>query len=134
MYIILIVSTIPHYISLYFFNNINNNFFYKLYYNIIIISSTFSVIWHLSSESNGIIMILDYVFAFSWFIIELFISTIYFNSRIVKNVILTNILVYLTYILNTILLDDWISYKYSHSIWHIISFTKCIFISYLLNK
>jgi hypothetical protein len=128
--------------SLYFFEdeNFNDNFLYKLYYSIAIISSTLSVIWHLISEpSIGIVMTLDYMFAYLWVSIELLISIIYFDFIVLETVLLLNGIVGIVYIVNKLIDSDnrnkyCITYTYSHSIWHVISFTKCISISYLLNN
>jgi len=145
MHPILILSTIPHYISVYFFenrtynDNITHSVIYNLYYSIIIVSSSLSVIWHLLSEpSTGIIMTLDYIFAYLWTCIEIIISILYFDLGTVKSIILMNSIVGSVYLFNTILDSNsinkhFIHYIYSHSIWHVLSFTKCIMASYILN-
>lgn len=138
MRLILILSTVPHYLSLYFFKSefmiMNNYMLYKLYFNIAFISSTLSIIWHLHSEPPiGIVMTLDYIFAYLWSTIEILISAIYFDFIILETVILMNIIVCISYIIHSHSSCS-IHYMYSHSIWHVISFIKCIYVSYLLNQ
>jgi hypothetical protein len=82
---------------------------------------------------------LDYMFAYLWVSIELLISIIYFDFIVLETVLLLNGIVGIVYIVNKLIDSDnrnkyCITYTYSHSIWHVISFTKCISISYLLNN
>ena len=140
--LILILSTIPHYISLCFFTDekYNDNIIYRLYYIIAFTSSTLSVIWHLLSEpSIGLVMTLDYMFAYLWVSIEILISLIYFDIIVLETVLIMNSIVGVVYLFNKILDSNprnkhFIQYTYSHSIWHLLSFAKCISISYLLNN
>jgi len=94
-------------------------------YNIIILlASTFSVLWHLD-ETNKIIMHIDYLLAFIWFSVDIYIA--FLNLIILLQVILLNLLILF---LNMIIKKDEMYYIY-HSIWHIISSIKCLYIVHL---
>ena len=118
-----ILTTLPHYIACYFAYQIN-----ILYGTIIFLSSSFSVIWHFFNQPRNSLFYLDYTFAFFWFLTELILASLTKNLFLVFVIILLNITVA---ILNEIKLVG-ISYDTIHSIWHLISTFKGIFVAYLL--
>jgi hypothetical protein len=102
------------------------------YVNVIIISTLFSVLYHLTEESNLIITILDYVMAFVWFLCDMYIGYIgyiYSNKIVICKIITSNTL---TFIIHTQISYD-SNYKINHSIWHFFNSCKCFYVSSILD-
>ena len=131
-----VLSTIPHYISLFFiFNNdMNDNKYYIVYIVTVIISSTLSLYWHILKEPKNIVFYADYLFAVIWTILEIILITIKGDFSDIIAVIFLNKLVFITnQLVNYLSKKDIIIYEKGHSIWHILSSLKCIYVSYLIG-
>jgi hypothetical protein len=100
------------------------HFYYQIYGNTIILSTTCSILWHYYNTVQ--LQYLDYYFAFIWFIHDLMWSVELNKFRIlVLNLIIFGLNIHINYLDN---------YAYYHSIWHVASAIKCIYVSYLLNQ
>jgi hypothetical protein len=117
----LVISTIPHYFAI--IPTIVYNHKYSIEYSLIIlVSSSLSILWHLTSQQHTILKFLDYFLACLWFLSDISIS----NNSI--TVILLNGIILL---LNLIIQNN-LEYQTWHSIWHICSSLKCLYISYFI--
>lgn len=119
----LIISTLPHYISIYpVYVYYTTDRFICTYINIIAISTTFSVLYHFYNESNAIITGIDYYMVFVWFLYDLTAGT-----RVKK---LSRFL-----LVNAVILFININVPYNknyivfHSLWHCLSAYKCYYVS-----
>jgi len=117
---ILAISTLPHLATILYSPD--------LYYATIVFYSTIaSVFWHLEGSDFTMLSILDYSFASAWFAVDC-----YYSLKVNKfhNVLQLNLL--------TALANPLISmyhYKYTHSLWHLLSATKAFYVAkYLLVK
>lgn len=126
---ILVLSTLLHCCSLF-----QSLYYNKIYYNIsilynivILLATTFSILWHLD-ETNKIIMYIDYLLAFIWLVLDIYIALL--NYILLIQVLLLN---FITFYLNILIIKNETYYIY-HSIWHIVSSIKCLYIVYLFNK
>ena len=98
-------------------------YYYRIYGNTILLSTTCSILWHYYNTLQ--LQLIDYYFVTIWFIQDLMWSLEINKLRIlVLNLIIFGLNISVYY------LDD---YEYYHSIWHVLSAIKCIYISYLLN-
>ena len=118
---IMILSTLPHYFAIIPWTRAPNT----TYPRIIFISSTLSVLWHAYREPmDTLLFYADHLAAFIWFTYDVRLA--------IKS---TEIKVGPVLILNLIILVMNLSIPSTgtlHSIWHILSAMKCIYISALL--
>ena len=110
----LVLSTIPHYLSIRFPWNSHNY--------IIIASSTFSALWHFYGEPKTLLYYLDYFFALVWFLTDILRS-----RKFLKTIIALNAIVFITNICIKYNSDYWLY----HSLWHLLSSEKCLYVSKL---
>jgi hypothetical protein len=123
----LIISTIPHLFSIIPLIKYYNTYTFG-YINIIVLSTIFSILYHLTKESNIIIIYFDYLCAFIWCLYDLYFGYI-LNNFVLYNIIFGNSVVF---IINIIIPYD-NNYTLYHTIWHIINSCKCLYISLLIN-
>lgn len=120
----IILTTLPHYIAAYYAYQIH------LYYAIIIfLSSTLSIIWHMY-QTNKLFFYLDYALAFIWFLADLILSIETKNQSTIFTVIILNGIIAAT---NQVKFRN-ITYETIHSIWHCLSWSKGIFIIFILEN
>jgi hypothetical protein len=82
------------------------------------------MLWHYHNTYQ--LMIMDYYFATIWFLLDIgWYMELNSNRILVLNLII--------FICN-IIINNLDNYVYYHSIWHIISAIKCIYISYLIRN
>jgi len=112
---ILTLSTIPHYLSSI---PVRKNYTYR---NIICISSTLSIAYHI--YDNKIITFLDYFMAFVWGVYDVKLGLHY---KLLKPILFLNLLIFI--------ININISSNLHHSIWHLLSASKCYYISNLVNN
>jgi hypothetical protein len=115
---LIILTTIPHYRALHYVSD-------PIYQFIIIASTTMSITWHYLGEPNSIIKYLDYFMAAAWSVYEIYLG---YSSINFPLIIILNYIVLLT---NNLISGD---YGIKHSLWHLMSFVKCIFVAYILAK
>ena len=123
---LLILTTSLHYLAIipiiakYGYIKIPN--FNRIYLNIILVSTTLSIIWHRFNK----LMYPDYFFAGLWFIQDILWSLLLIQPYIIYlNIIIFGLNIITNY------MNNYIIY---HSLWHVISALKCIYISYIIHK
>lgn len=112
----LVLSTLPHYLAIVYSTNIG-------YTITILASSTLSVIWHGAGEPDGVLMYLDYSLALCWFLYELYLGK---NKGLI--ILLNGVVV----TLNRLIPQE--HYIFYHSIWHILSSMKVIYIALIIQS
>ncbi len=112
----IILTTLTHYRALHYATD-------PLYRFIIIASTTLSATWHYLGEPNGIIKLMDYFMAAAWSCYEIY------HSRNSINFTLVVIVNYIVLFTNNLISGD---YGIRHSLWHLMSFWKCVLVAYLL--
>jgi len=115
---LLVLSTLPHYYAV-----IPVYHKYPVYASIIVTSTTLSVVYHIYRET-GIVVYLDYLMAFIWFLYDLKLA-----KEKLPEIITANILIF--YVNVIIPYDDF--YCVSHSIWHLLSALKAYYVSDLIS-
>lgn len=121
----LIITTIPHYLSIFPILQYYNNNLIWCYINIIFISTTFSILYHLTKESNYTIFYIDYTLAFIWSLFDISIPIYFKDLYMFNKIISANIIIFFINI--NITRDK--NYIIHHSIWHLISAYKCFYVS-----
>lgn len=120
---LLLLSTLPHYLAIYpLFVRSNSNIYN--YISLIIISVNLSVLYHLSGESLYF-AIPDYCFAGIWFLYDLFLS--FQNKNTFYLILFLNLFIFY---LN--LSVDQMNYEVDHSVWHLLSAAKCVWVSRMI--
>ena len=103
-------------------------------YPIVIVSATiFSCIWHYTEEKDPILTALDMFFAVLWFSLDLFHAVHYHSISVLIQVIYLNLIVGLIHILNESWKQNRTQYIINHSLWHLLSASKCVAIATLLQ-
>jgi hypothetical protein len=98
--------------------------YYRIYANTIILATTFSILWHYYNTIG--LQLADYYLAGIWFLQDIGWSLEINKLRIIiLNIIIFGLNIIINYSDN---------YEYYHSIWHVLSTIKCIYISYLIRK
>ena len=118
---LLVLSTLPHYLvisPLVFIKDKYN------YISLIIISVNLSVLYHLSGESVYI-AVPDYCFALIWCFYDLFLS-VQNKNKFYLILFLNLFIFYLNISVNQM------NYEIDHSIWHLLSAAKCIWVSRMI--
>lgn len=116
---ITVMSTLPHYLALmYTGNNL-------LYSTVVFASTTASVYWHMMGEPRNEIWIIDYMLAYIWFIVELTLAPTKYSLLIT----VLNLVV--------LLVNKWAdrsrNYDVHHSMWHLLSAMKSIYVARLFS-
>jgi hypothetical protein len=103
-------------------------------YPIVIVSATvFSCIWHYTEEKDPVLTALDMFFALLWFSLDLFHAIHYHSTAVLIQVIYLNLVVGLIHILYESMKQNRTQYIINHSLWHLLSASKCVAIATLLQ-
>jgi len=119
------ISTLPHFYSI--LPLIKYYRTYASYIHVIIMSTTFSILYHLYEESNDIITKIDYTFALLWLLYDIHFG---YLTDTLNRIIIANFIVFLIH--TQIQYNE--AYTMNHSMWHILSAYKCLYVSTLLEK
>ena len=129
---LLILSTLPHYLSvlplIYYYNDIR-----ILYYMIVILtSSTLSVLYHTDTKNNSVIIdLFDHVLAFFWFLYDVYLGCV-LGYALLFQIIFYNSLSFMVY--QRIEIESSRKNYYTfHSGWHLLNAFKSFYISYLIS-
>jgi hypothetical protein len=94
---------------------------HQVYALTIFLATTLGIIWH----TFDILMVLDYIITGLWVLQDL-----YWSYRLKSNdIILLNLIVFILNLMTNFTND----YIYYHSIWHVISAIKCIYIAFKIK-
>ena len=121
------VSTMLHYFAIQPFTKKNLIDQYNNYVLTIILSTTFSVLWHINSYPVGVLFVMDYNFAYLWFLQDIYHG---YNKNHLLKILFLNIFIFILNIFSSYE----IYYYYTHSIWHIFSALKCYYISNIITN
>lgn len=116
---ITVISTLPHYLALLFTGKS------YLYSFVVFSSSSCSVYWHILGEPRNEIWIMDYMLAYMWFIAEISLIP-------TKYALLVTCLNFGVLIANK-WSDRSRNYDVHHSMWHILSAAKSIYVAWLFS-
>ena len=123
----LILSTLPHFLSIIPLTKYYLTYAFA-YCNLIILSTTFSILYHYHEESNNIITMIDYFFAYIWFGYDIFIGFTYTNPYDLTKIIFAN---FISFIIN-IQIPNNKYYIVNHSLWHLLNSCKCIYVTNII--
>jgi len=130
-----ILSTLPHFLALYFvLGRARSSALFAAYAAIIAASATLSIAWHAQHERKNWIFIADYAFALVWTLGDFYVAFVAQPSAL-PTVAIANAAV----LVANWLTDHWaregtLSYARGHSAWHLLSCAKSIYVAYLLGR
>jgi hypothetical protein len=105
-----------------------------IFYEAMIRMSTFlNFVWHLSNTpATSVLGVLDHACAYSWFLLDTWMSwnTLYFQRILFANALIASISWSLPWLEKKV----GIPYSISHSIWHLLSAAKAIYVAASLNS
>lgn len=120
----LILSTLLHYVSILpLYKYYKDKAVYD-YINVILISSTCSVLYHISNTFETI----DYIMAFIWFLYDIRMGLQYTTLNTLYTILNLNAIVYILNIIHVNYINKQY-YTLLHSIWHIVSAMKCYYVA-----
>jgi hypothetical protein len=126
---LLTLTTCLHYLALVPLIRLNHanrvSRFTRIYANTILVTTFMSILMHSYPNSN-LLCFMDYLFTGLWFTLDYLWSKA-LNKKIIVEL---NCLVFLAYTLSTLVPN----YGLAHSVWHIISASKCFYVSLLIYK
>ena len=126
---LLVLSTLPHYLSvlplIYYYNDIQI-FWYMTF---IFMSTTFSVLYH--SKNNVLIDLFDHVLAIFWFLYDVYLG-FYFRYVLLFQIIFYNTLSFMVY-QRIEIESSRENYYLFHSGWHLLNAYKSFYVSYLIS-
>lgn len=128
-----ILSTLPHFVAIWFLLPLEGLAALQLYAGLIAASSCASVAWHVHGEPYGRLFWLDYGLATAWTVTDLVLAA-EGGAQLFATVAYLNVLTVMT---NK--LSDWlaekgvVSYEVGHTAWHVASWSKCWLVAWLLR-
>jgi hypothetical protein len=129
-----ILSTLPHFAAIWFLLPLEERVALQLYAALIAASSCASVAWHVRGEPYGQLFWLDYGLAGAWTLADLLLAA-QGGPALFATVVYANVLT-----IATNRLSDWmaekgvVSYEIGHTAWHVISWSKCWLVAWLLQQ
>ena len=105
---------------------------YILYCMIILNASIVSGLWHIHGEPPGFLKYLDYAMAMIWFAMDGYISFTRCDSDTSMIILRLNNGIGILHLF--IASRQSPNYKVMHSMWHLLSATKCVMVSYLIIR
>ena len=111
---ILVVSTLPHFLALYYSPDV-------YYSGVVTLSTLASIIWHYEGSDLTLFCVIDHLLATLWFFTDLYYSynTIHINTII---------------ILLHFVFSSTNEYTYTQSFWHLLSAIKAIYVAKYLRE
>ena len=124
----LVISTLPHFYSILPIIKYYRTHTFG-YTNIIVISSISSILYHIYKETNHTFTIIDYTCAIIWFLYDIYMGCNYTNKSTICKILLGNFIVFFI----NIQIPYNNNYILNHSLWHILSASKCYYVSFILQ-
>ncbi len=126
---ILVLSTLPHLLSILPLVQYYQTYAFG-YINTIALSTFFSVLYHLTEESNRIISFIDHLIAGLWFLYDIYMGYLYTDEQVLYEIIIVNCI---SCIISFKIPHDE-KYELYHSYWHLLNACKCFYVSFLISK
>ena len=103
------------------------------YPKVVMAATIMSFLWHLTGEKVPILTVLDYTFASLWCVCDILYASIFQDGETIVQVIYLNLVVATIHRAYESIKTDRETYVYNHSLWHLLSATKCMAIAFLLR-
>jgi len=100
---------------------------------ILLSGTTLSFIWHMTEEQVALIGILDYIAALIWALTDILYAYMYHNWTTVLQVVYLNMAIASIHWIHEFARMNRDAYVLHHSLWHLLSATKCVAVALLLQ-
>jgi hypothetical protein len=96
-------------------------------------ATAISFLWHLTGEKVRILTALDYTCAFLWAVLDILYAYTFHDLETIVQVLYLNLVVAIIHRAHEFIKTDRECYVYNHSLWHLLSTTKCLAVALLLR-
>ena len=103
------------------------------YPKVVMAATTLSFLWHLTGEQVPLLTALDYTCAGLWVALDIIYAYTFHNLEIIIQVLYLNLVVATIHRVHESITTDRDCYVYNHSLWHLLSATKCLAVAFLLQ-
>jgi hypothetical protein len=103
------------------------------YPKIVMAATTISFLWHLTGEKVRILTALNYTCAFLWAVLDILYAYTFHDLETIVQVLYLNLVVAIIHRAHEFIKTDRECYVYNHSLWHLLSTTKCLAVALLLR-
>jgi hypothetical protein len=105
------------------------------YPTVVLVATTLSFLWHLTGEQVPILTALDYTFAFLWALLDVTYAYTFHDLKTIVQVVYLNLVIATIHrVHESIRIQrQRTAYVYNHSLWHLLSATKCMAVALLLQ-
>jgi hypothetical protein len=103
------------------------------YPKVVMAATIVSFVWHLTEEKVRILTALDYTCAFLWCICDILYAFAFHEMETIIQVLYLNLVVATIHRAHESMKTDRECYVYNHSLWHLLSATKCLAVALLLR-
>jgi len=100
---------------------------------VIMAATTLSFLWHLTRERAPVLMGLNYAVAGLWAILDITYAYTFHDLETIIQVIYLNLVVAAIHKVHESIRTHRTAYVYNHSLWHLLSATKCMAVALLLR-
>jgi hypothetical protein len=103
------------------------------YPKVVLVATTLSFLWHLTGEQVPLLTVLDYTFAFLWAALDITYAYTFHDLETIIQVVYLNLVVAIIHRVHESIRTQRTAYIYNHSLWHLLSATKCMAVALLLR-
>jgi len=103
------------------------------YPKVVLVATTLSFLWHLTGEQVALLTALDYTFAFLWAALDITYAYTFHDLETIIQVVYLNLVVAIIHRVHESIRTQRTAYMYNHSLWHLLSATKCMAVALLLR-
>ena len=96
-------------------------------------ATVLSFMWHMTEEKDAVLGALDMTCAFLWALLDVFYAHTFHNWITVIQVVYLNIAIASIHWIHECARMDRSAYIFHHSLWHLLSATKCVAVALLLQ-
>jgi hypothetical protein len=100
---------------------------------VVLLATSISFLWHLTGESIPLLTVLDTTFACLWAALDVIYAYAFHDFEITVQVVYLNMVIATIHRLHESIRTDREAYIYHHSLWHLLSATKCVAVALLLR-
>jgi len=103
------------------------------YPKVVVAATIASFVWHLTGEKVTVLTALDYTFASLWCICDILYAYAFHDGETIIQVLYLNLVIATIHRAYESMKTDRECYVYNHSLWHLLSATKCLAVAFLLR-
>lgn len=103
------------------------------YPKVVLAGTIMSFLWHLTGEKVRLLTALNYTCAFLWAVLDVLYAYTFHDGETIVQVLYLNLVMAIIHRYHESTKTDRECYVYNHSLWHLLSATKCLAVAFLLR-